>query len=952
MQTYDQRSPSITRQDSTAEMHPEEPRFSAAQKGKHREFSLATCHLNRAPTSSARSTLFLDDPPVDHTKEGRLERGGPGPEVRTMSPPARDAHHDIVHPMAYNRNEQPADRSVYGPPRRSLSHVSALEDEPMSKKLRLTTPAFGPIGRPTPPHWSVDIYERQLFPKALGYPLAIPAGLRVGDVCFISGSGKIQRCFNITAPTELPHYFSVLHPPLSALDTCKYQDFPPKSYVASHSLKQVRDDQALGGLAFQCDANSEAAVLVFPQGAVSTELMDLSRFQEYISQNAGNWGIYQRNLEREIGEKVEIRLVTSTLTAPFWANAVVVAEGAGSILKFAETKTIDGRSAYVWDTRGFAKAAVSASDAWNPASRNDCTIVKMFTISPRKETISTAAPADGAGPMESGFRRGHPSDMINRRLLTMDGNARVVVSHDRDWCAIMKQSDKVSLEEPELLERVFKHHELHTEGDTVFLRYKHVREKRRTPEDLKKQIDELRESLDKISKEDGAQRAEVLHAITTNILSYLRLGGSKNPQHAEILLSVALVNAKEEVSILEARNEVTVEALHQLGSTVWTAFEMTGELKYLDQAIQSYRKSLNLDPVHRDSMSDLAISLWARFNRYKQQKDLDELIELYKALVFSRTVNDPSEVKWLNSLGMGLWERFRRLKDPQDMDQAVAHLQRASRSYPIPCDPFTLSNLGNALLARSRHRRDLNDLNEALIHYRKVLQSASPLHPGRSAFLSNLADALLERYERTSSITDLNEAVRAYEQTLELPPPHHRDKVTCILMYANALQDRFRKTYDADDLNLAIKKYREAKLRSSPAHPSYARLMENLLLAEQELRRMNAITGSTSPPPRSSHSSPTSPRSQRATVPPNREWIVHHHPAPAPPQAPPTPNGSSQKFRIVRPPMKKPYSKKTSSTSESEEDNAPEERPPSPPLSPRHGLPPRARRHHTLAHIP
>jgi hypothetical protein len=126
-------------------------------------------------------------------------------------------------------------------------------------------------------------------------------------------------------------------------------------------------------------------VLVFPQGASTAELRELAKFREYIAQNASNWARYIDELEDETGEIVKLRVVTGTLTSPFWANAVVVAEGMGSVLRFAETKTVDGRSAYFWDTRGFGKAAVSASDAWNPASRNDCTIVKCFTISARRD---------------------------------------------------------------------------------------------------------------------------------------------------------------------------------------------------------------------------------------------------------------------------------------------------------------------------------------------------------------------------------------------------------------------------------------------------------------------------------------------------------------------------------------------------------------------------------------
>jgi len=805
------------------------------------------------------------------------------------------------------------------------------------KNLRLTTPAFTGIGRAGPPHWSVAIYERQLFPKALGYPLPVPTGLKIGDVCFVASNGKIQRCFNITTSTELPHYFSVLHPPLGALDFCKYQDFPGGSYIASRTLSPVRADTSL---TFRCPAKSEASILVFPQGAVSTELSDTNKFKDYILQNAANWKRYSEDLEKDVGESVGLRLITATVTAPFWANAVVCTGETGSVLKFAEMKTADGRSAYFWDTRGFADAAVSASDAWNPNSRNDSAVIRGFSISPRKDVTMDGPPANGEEAPPESNRPEHPGDLINKKLLSMKSDVNLVISHDRDWCAVYNESDKAVLPENELLERVLANHEIQQDKDMAFLQWKPRRHKRPSSGALNKMIEELRASLEKVPKDDGPARVKIMHEITSKALQYLRIAASRNIQHAEMLMGVALASAQEEVAILTQRDEITADALHLLGRTLWTAFELAGDPKVLDQAITTYRKALDVESNHVNTMSDLAIAFWARYTKYKSQEDLAELVEFYKALLFSRPVNHKDEVKWLNSLGMGLWEKYRQTHDATDMDHAVAYLRRASRSYPVPCDPFTLSNLGNALLARSRHRRELTDLNEALQHYRRALTAVNALHPGRSAFLSNLADALVDRYERTQDTSDLGEAIRAYERVLELPPPHHRDKATCVLFYANALHDRFRKSYDAEDLKATIKRYREAKQRASPAHPHYGKIVEKLALAEKELARMTALL---SPPPPGQSAPYPRPISQRD--------FIQQHPGPAASNGAASTNGAAaQKFRIVRPPAKKPYSRRAKS-SESEATTSPPGSPVPPPMSPRHGLPPRARRHHTLGHV-
>ncbi|KAH6918102.1 hypothetical protein BKA70DRAFT_1416119 [Coprinopsis sp. MPI-PUGE-AT-0042] len=939
-----------TPRETSSETHPVPQRFSAEAKGKHRDSNPApqVACFDRAPMSSSRSTLQHEDPPAGVTGEGRLENGnadsragtphGAHPKVHhshSSSPrPAHTPALDGLHPSVPSLRPVPSE------------FVSRYQvDDPMSQRLALKTPAFGTVGLNTAPHWSVPIYERQLIPKALGFPLAMPTGLAIGDVYILTTSGKIQKCFNIREHHDMPHYMQPLHPSLSGLDICTYTDFPEKSYIASHTLKPITDDPTFSGLAFQCDANTEAAVLVFPQGASTAELRELSKFREYIAQNATNWARYIDDLEEETGESVKLRVVTGTLTSPFWANAVVVAEGMGSVLRFAETKTVDGRSAYFWDTRGFGKAAVSASDAWNPASRNDCTIVKCFTISARREREATSGQ-----DVPFVARYHHPCDIINERLLSINANVSIVASHDRDWCAVMKQGDMAVLPKAELEERVLHNHDMAEENGALFLRWKNHREKKESAEDLKKQIEDLKASLDGVDKEDTVARAKLLHTITTNILAYIQIAASKTPQVAEVLLSAALVNAKEEVASLSDKGSLPVSSMHLLASTMWTAFEMAGDPKLLDQSIASFRQALAIESNHKDSMSDLARGLWARYGRYKQDQDLYELIELYKALLYSRPVNNPNEVKWLNGLGMGLMEKYRKTNEHEDMIQALHYLRWASRSYPTPCDPFTLSNLGNVLMTKSRHfRNNLNntDVNEAIIYYRMALTSVSPLNPGRSAFLSNLADALMSRYERTNSFADLNEAVRLYEQVLELPVPHHRDKVTCIMFYASALQDRFKKAFDMDDLTLAIKKYKEAKLRASPAHPSYAKLMEKLIIAEQEQRRLQALNSTATPPPPSRTSSPATPV---RTKPSSRTWASprpEHVPGQQAPEAPSSngANGASQKFRIVRPPMAKPYSRKPTTSATDSDASSPDEDARIVPISPRTGgLPPRARR--------
>jgi tetratricopeptide (TPR) repeat protein len=490
------------------------------------------------------------------------------------------------------------------------------------------------------------------------------------------------------------------------------------------------------------------------------------------------------------------------------------------------------------------------------------------------------------------------------------------------------------------------------------LRWKAKRIEAATPADLLKDIDKLRDTLDEVGESDLAKRADVLHSITENILTYLRVSKNRDPRDSNFLLSIAVGNVTEEVKIMNDLRQQRASTLYLFASTMWARFMTGGDVRFMDQAISHFQKALGVDNRHEASMFELATALWMRFTRYNQLQDLNEVVMLYRALLFNRSPNNPNVVEWLNGIGLALWERYKRTKAMNDMDHAISYLRRASISYPAPCDPFTLSNLGNILMAKARAFKDTSESDEAIVSYRKALNSVTPLHPNRSAFLSNLGDALCYRYERRFVLADLNEAIRCYERALELPAPHHRDRIASLKLCADKLHLRWNRTADVEDLELAVKHYQEAKRQAHPQHPKYASVTEALILAQRDLENcMRHRSDYASPPP----SSQPSPVMEHSPVPMLRptSWsttpVTH-------PVASTTPYRTVPKYRIVsRSHTMKPYTRpRRDSSSESDAGNVhgfPHHRAKSPvpksPLSsfnrsPQH----HPKRHHTMPGMP
>ena len=151
-----------------------------------------------------------------------------------------------------------------------------------------------------------------------------------------------------------------------------------------------------------------------------------------------------------------------------------------------------------------------------------------------------------------------------------------------------------------------------------------------------------------------------------------------------------------------------------------------------DEAIEYYRKALQINPNFSDALNNLGNALAARGQS-------DEAIENYRKAI---QIN-PNFSEALNNLGVALAAKGR-------FDEAIDNYRKAIQINPNDCD--ALDNLGVALAAKGR-------FDEAIENFRKAIR----INPNRPETFFHLG-MTLDQLGRT------REAVAQYREALRLNP--------------------------------------------------------------------------------------------------------------------------------------------------------------------------------------
>lgn len=173
--------------------------------------------------------------------------------------------------------------------------------------------------------------------------------------------------------------------------------------------------------------------------------------------------------------------------------------------------------------------------------------------------------------------------------------------------------------------------------------------------------------------------------------------------------------------------------------------------KLLSNATAYFRHAIILLPENHEYrwqfISNLALSLDAKFQQMGDAEDLEEIIALHRGAL---KLDPEDRAMWTNDLATGLHMCFQYYRSPSDLDEAISLFRDALRLRPLP-------------------------------------------HPEHINALYNLADALRTRFEETGRSDDLTEAValRCNMLGLPSPDPHRLDTLSPISPESSLVADTF-----------------------------------------------------------------------------------------------------------------------------------------------------------------
>jgi CHAT domain-containing protein len=337
----------------------------------------------------------------------------------------------------------------------------------------------------------------------------------------------------------------------------------------------------------------------------------------------------------------------------------------------------------------------------------------------------------------------------------------------------------------------------------------------------------------------------------TAVQSYYTYGRTRELKQLDVAVQCARVGCE-----VTGQSHANHAGLSFLAATLGTRFERSGEMKDLEEAIDTARRAVQSTPPDHPGLAMYLNNLgnWLRrrfersgemkdleeaidkarrgtqFERSGEMKDLEEAIDTARRVVQSTPPNHLDLAGHLNNLGTWLGRRFERSGEMKDLAEAINIARRVVQSTP-PDHPdlaMYLNNLGTWLGRRFERSGEIKDLEEAIEKARRAVQSTPPDYLDLAIYLNNLGTWLGRRFERSGEMKDLEEAIDTARRAVQSTPPDHRDLAGHLNNLGNWLGRRFERSGEIKDLEEAIDKARRAVQSTPPDHPDLAGHLNNL----------------------------------------------------------------------------------------------------------------------------
>ncbi|MGE5303905.1 MAG: tetratricopeptide repeat protein, partial [Alphaproteobacteria bacterium] len=238
-----------------------------------------------------------------------------------------------------------------------------------------------------------------------------------------------------------------------------------------------------------------------------------------------------------------------------------------------------------------------------------------------------------------------------------------------------------------------------------------------------------------------------------------------------------------------------------------------------DEAIEHFRKTLEIDPEHADSHYNLGKLLLRRGDFGESAEHFRRVLKL-----------NPKDAGAFNGLGL-------ISANKGQLDEAIGYFRRALELNPS--DGGTHNNLAIALAAHG-------NTEEAILHFRRALEA----NPSDAATHSNLARALLQKGDTEGAVQHLRRALEinpkdaAIHSTLGMILARQGNLAEATRHFRSALE--FNSNDPGTHVNLAVTLARQNDVEGAAKHFQEAlRLRPDLAEAHAGLARVLAMQGKT-----------------------------------------------------------------------------------------------------------
>ncbi|KIJ58359.1 hypothetical protein HYDPIDRAFT_141567 [Hydnomerulius pinastri MD-312] len=333
-----------------------------------------------------------------------------------------------------------------------------------------------------------DVYAKHLQHADYGYPLRMPepmstlpqnyqdGGLEIGDVGIVDSKGQFDVLFNICKrndnplhdPRGVPKNFQ----PVQRGDVKSSDNAISAGPIHSHGIKHILQPNKPRPADYEFDSSTPAgAILILPHGAMSVELLSPEQFREVAAKNALDWYEFAKKRYGVQHLDRSLYIITGFYKARSWSLGSFnnPTDATGKILARRDdnnpniyllefTFPADRRHSCGGDDSGSINQTVFITgfkitvSGWLPdpivlrVTESETTwfiLVRLFKAClSRLRGFSGGYKQRAAISVEHSPQLSqpfHPSDIINRFLLSKNPNARVAITHDNQWMDMMKE---------------------------------------------------------------------------------------------------------------------------------------------------------------------------------------------------------------------------------------------------------------------------------------------------------------------------------------------------------------------------------------------------------------------------------------------------------------------------------------------------------------------------------